>query len=102
MCIFYINIKIKVVPKVKYLGLFFDDTADSSPGAEDREAPAERARYGFTAKLKKMGPMTVADKIRMEFVGCIRLYRLSTGRASMKVILIDSIPMINVLNERGK
>ena len=67
MCIFYINIKIKVVPKVKYLGLFFDDTADSSPGAEDREAPAERARYGFMTKLKNMGPMTVADKIRMEF-----------------------------------
>ena len=65
--IYYRNIKIKVVPKVKYLGLFFEDTADSSPGSEDREAPAERARYGFMAKLKKMGPLTVADKICMEF-----------------------------------
>ena len=37
------------------------------PELEDREAPAERARYGFMAKLKTMGPMTVADKIRMEF-----------------------------------
>ena len=54
VCIYYRNIKLRVVPKakVKYLGLFFEDTADSSPRAEDREALAERARYGFMAKLK--------------------------------------------------
>ena len=34
---------------------------------ELKTAKPREARYGFMAKLKKMGPMTVADKIRMEF-----------------------------------